>query len=138
MEKGNKRPKVHCDQNSRWPGQARNVSKEEISRRWASAEIVQKEKQASRVKHPERQQSTINKKRLRLTADLFIPAASIDRFSRSLSIKVLDDHTKGEKKGEAQTNKTDPKGFSFPIVFRFFFGRPTPPRLYLYRAALLL
>jgi hypothetical protein len=59
-----------------------------------------------RVKHTHTPASTINKKRLRLTADLFIPAASIDRFSQSLSIKVLE-----------QTNKTDPKGSFFLILY---------------------
>jgi hypothetical protein len=74
-----------------------------------------------RVKHTHTPASTINKKRLRLTADLFISAAFIDRFSQSLSIKVLDDHT--GKKGK-QTNKTDPKGsfFSNSLLFRLFFG----------------
>lgn len=94
-----------------------------------------------RVKHTHTPASTINKKRLRLTADLFIPAAFIDRFSQSLSIKVFDDHT--EKKGK-QTNKTDPKGFVFSnsLLFRLFFGSfwgtTNTPSNFLYRRAALL
>jgi hypothetical protein len=82
-----------------------------------------------RVKHTHTPASTINKKRLRLTADLFIPAASIDRFSQSLSIKVLDDHT--EKRGNKQTKPTQRVRFfffTFPIVFRFFWGTTNTPR----------
>ena len=115
--------KVH-DQKSRWADPGQNASEDEISRRWASTEIVQKEKQASRVK---RTASTINSQRLRLTADLFIRAASIDGFSQSLSIKVLDGHTeRGEKrKRKPSPNKQDRlKGVFFPIVFRLFLGRP--------------
>lgn len=83
-----------------------------------------------RVKHTHTPASTINKKRLRLTADLFIPAAFIDRFSQSLSIKVLDDHT--GKKGK-QTNKPNQRVrfffFTFPIVFWFFLGNDQHPPL---------
>ncbi len=95
-----------------------------------------------RVKHTHTPASTINKKRLRLTADLFIPAASIDRFSQSLSIKVLDDHT--EKRGNKQTKPTQRVRFFlilyFSDCFLVLFGeRPTPPASnFLYRRAALL